>query len=52
MGQIKKYLNKIKQALNFDHVFSYYRELYSNKRIKWKESMLKLMIKNDIKVKV
>ncbi len=51
-GQIKKYLDNIKSALKFDHIFSYYRELYSNKRIKWKESVLKLMIKNDIKVKL
>lgn len=49
-GQIKKYIENLKSALQFDHVFSYYRELYSNERIKWKESVLKLMIKNDIKV--
>lgn len=50
IGQIKVYLENLKSALQFDHVFSYYRELYSNERIKWKESVLKLMIKNNIKV--
>lgn len=49
-GQIKQYLENLKSALQFDHVFSYYKELYSNERIKWKESILKLMIKNNIKV--
>ncbi len=50
IGQIKVYLENLKSALQFDQVFSYYRELYSNERIKWKESVLKLMIKNNIKV--
>ena len=50
-GKIKKFLDDLKPTLQFNHVFQYYKELYNNPRIKWKESIIKMMILNDVKVK-
>ncbi|MBD3214690.1 MAG: hypothetical protein GF311_18915 [Candidatus Lokiarchaeota archaeon] len=51
-GEIKTYLENLEKSFRFKHIFLYYKPLYSNKRIKWKESILKLMISNNIKVKL
>jgi DNA repair photolyase len=51
MGDIEKYLSRIKQKAQFENVYTYYEELYHHPRIKWKESITKMMIMNDIKVK-
>ncbi len=37
--------------LKFEYVYQYYKELYNYPKIKWKESILKMMIKNNIIVK-
>ena len=50
-GKLKIYLDLLKSSLNFEHVYTYYEALYDNKRLKWKESVIKLMIQNNIKVK-
>ncbi len=49
--KLKEYLEKITPKLKFEHVYQYYKEFYNNPTIKWKESILKMMIKNNIKVK-
>ncbi|MHA1147753.1 MAG: radical SAM protein [Promethearchaeota archaeon] len=50
-GQVKEFIDYITPKLRFEHVYSYYEQFYDHPRIKWKESIVKMMIKNNIKVK-
>jgi len=50
-GEVKEFIKYIKPRLQFEHVYHYYEKLYNHPRIKWKESIVKMMILNDIKVK-
>lgn len=50
-GEVKRFVAYIKPKLQFSHVYHYYEKLYNHPRIRWKESVVKLMILNDIKVK-
>jgi len=51
-GKVGQYLEQLEPKLRFNHVYTYYKKLYDNEKIRWKESILKLMIKNDIKIKI
>lgn len=54
VGDLKEYLNVIDppdKEEKFNNVYSYYEKYYNHPRVKWKESIKKLMILNDIKVK-
>lgn len=48
-GEIKEFIKFIKPQLKFEHVYQYYEILYNHPRIKWKESIIKMMILNDVK---
>ncbi|MBD3339678.1 MAG: hypothetical protein GF353_11255 [Candidatus Lokiarchaeota archaeon] len=50
-GEVKDYMNRVKKRLTFEHVYSYYEDFYKHPRVRWKESIVKLMIKRDIKVR-
>lgn len=50
-GEIKENLNRIKESQKFENVYSYYVKYYDHPQVKWKESITKLMIENNIKVK-
>ena len=51
VGKVKQMIDKIKKGQKFESVFSYYSRFYDNERVKWKESILKLMILNDMRVR-
>ncbi len=50
-GKVLTHLNKLIPTFKFEHVYKYYEKLYNHPRIRWKESIIKLMIQNNIKVK-
>lgn len=50
-GDIGSFLYYLRPKMAFKHVYTYYEELYNHPRIKWKESITKMMLMNDIKVK-
>lgn len=50
-GKILEHLNRLIPTLKFENVYRYYNELYDHPRIKWKESIIKLMIQNNVNVK-
>lgn len=50
-GDVKELLKHLYPKMQFEHVYHYYEKLYDHPRIKWKESIVKMMILNDIKVK-
>ena len=50
--EVTTFLKEYKQKMTFDHIYSIYEQYFTNDRIKFKESILKLMIKHNIQIKL
>lgn len=50
-GQIASFVEHIRPKLRFSHIYSYYERFYEHPAVRWKESIVKPMLINNIRVK-